>query len=61
MYAAWLGGDCFAADAARSTRLGGDREPVPDAARRDHHVIAAADDDLALDERDHPATRESAA
>ncbi len=27
MYAAWLEGDCFAADAARSTRLGGNREP----------------------------------
>jgi valyl-tRNA synthetase len=27
VYAAWLEGDCFAADAARSTRLGGNREP----------------------------------
>ena len=27
VYAAWLGAGCFAADAARSKRLGGDREP----------------------------------
>jgi valyl-tRNA synthetase len=27
VYAAWLAGECFAADAARSKRLGGEREP----------------------------------
>ena len=42
-------------------RLGGDREPVADAAAGDDDVIAAADRDLAREQRDHAETFASAA
>ena len=37
--------------------LRGDRQPVADAVGVDHHVVGAADEDLAADGGDHPATR----
>src|SRR4029079_18221314 len=42
-------------------RLRRDRQPVADAAAQDDDVIAAADRDLALDERDHAVAFASAA
>ena len=53
-------GAAHAGDLAQ--RLGRDGQAVADPARGlDHHVVGAADRDLAGDERDHPATAAAAA
>ena len=39
----------------RLQRFRGHREPVPDSARLDHHVVGAANEHLAANGGDHPA------